>query len=461
MRALILTQVVIAALPAAAQTPVGRHVVQGVVYDSVEARPLAGASVQLAVRDGTGVPLAVTTDVTGRYRIAEVPPGQYVLGFYHDALTALGLDAPVQTLEVGRDSLVTADLAIPSSAVVRALRCGTESARPDRGMLVGFVRGAESRAAVSGAAVRLQWGAIALDADSLRTVTEQSTASIESDGSFLACGLPLDVSLDLQVTAPGRHAIIGPVATVPLNGIGRLDLVLSDSAAAHGSAVVRGRVTRTSGKAVATGRVVLEALKRDVPVKDGAFVMGDLPPGSWIIEARVIGTEPHAMLVTATDGAFTEAAITAGDQVQRLDAVTVVGKMDRNTRVLEEVLRRRNHGSGTFFMPGSWTLRMAAHVSDVMKNARGFRYKSPTDIGGRAFTGIACGKPAVYVDDGFFPGGFELLDLNVTIDQVLAIETYPDASLAPAQYRYGFGGNPGAPTLRPCAVVVIWTKRKF
>jgi len=60
---------------AAAQATVMRHVVQGVVFDSVANRPLADATVQLAVRDGAGAPLSVTSDASGRYRIENVVPG--------------------------------------------------------------------------------------------------------------------------------------------------------------------------------------------------------------------------------------------------------------------------------------------------------------------------------------------------------------------------------------------------
>ena len=34
-----------------------------------------------------------TTDSAGKYRVSGLTAGQYTVGFYHDALTALGLDA--------------------------------------------------------------------------------------------------------------------------------------------------------------------------------------------------------------------------------------------------------------------------------------------------------------------------------------------------------------------------------
>ncbi|MDP1858454.1 MAG: carboxypeptidase-like regulatory domain-containing protein, partial [Gemmatimonadaceae bacterium] len=110
--------------------------VYGMVYDSVAARPLVGASVQLAVRDDASAPRIAFSDSAGRYRFDGVPAGRYVLGFYHDALTALGLDAVTRPIEVTADTPGSFDLAIPSSALVRALRCG-KSDDFAQGMLVG------------------------------------------------------------------------------------------------------------------------------------------------------------------------------------------------------------------------------------------------------------------------------------------------------------------------------------
>jgi hypothetical protein len=360
-----------------------RHVVQGVVFDSVANRPLADATVQLAAREGPSAPLTATSDAGGRYLIANVAPGRYVLGFYHDALTALGLDAPLRSLDVGSDSLVMADLAVPASRTIRTLRCGESAFESSSGMMVGFIRDAEQRAAVPGAKLQLAWRAFALDAGNYRTVTERATATIEDDGSYLACHLPIDAPLDLQVTGPGHRAVGGTVAVVPAGGIGRLDVSLADSTIVRGSAIIRGRVTRSSGKAVSTGRAAITSLGREVPIEAGAFVLGDLPQGTWVVETRVMGSDPQSVLVNATDSAATLAAITVADQAQHLGAVTVVGKKDANSLLLDEVLRRKRIGMGTVFLPGSPALKSATFTSDVMREARGFIYRGPTKILGR------------------------------------------------------------------------------
>ncbi|HEY3287414.1 MAG TPA: carboxypeptidase regulatory-like domain-containing protein [Gemmatimonadaceae bacterium] len=451
-----------AAGPLAAQVPVAapRGAVYGVVYDSVAARPLAGAAVQLAAAGATQAPHSTQTDSAGRYRIIGLAPGQYTLGFYHDALTALGLDAPTRGIALDADAEVMADLAVPSSRTIRTLRCGDEDAESSSGMLVGYARDARQQHAVAGTAVRLSWKAFALDSGSYRTVTERATASIEDDGAFLVCHLPIDAPLELDVTSPGHHRIIGSVTPIPPSGIGRLEIALADSAESHGDAIIRGRVARVNGKAVESGRVVVPALGREAAIARGEFTLGDLPPGSWVVEARAIGSEPQSLLVNAPEGASAMPTIALRSQVQALEAVTVVGKKDANLRLLDEVLRRKRIGMGTTFLPGAPALRSAILTSDVMREARGFVYSGQSKIIGRA----GCQFTAVYVDDVLQAGGFADADMLAPPSEVLAIETWPDILLAPVQYRIAKGVN--APAVRGslsgsyCAVVLIWTKNR-
>ena len=193
-------------------------------------------------------------------------------------------------------------------------------------------------------------------------------------------------------------------------------------------------------------------------MQNGEFVAANIPAGSWVAEARVIGVEPQDVLVTASAGVVTTAAITVSNGPQRLDAVTVVGKMDRNLRLLDEVLRRKRIGMGTTFLPGHPALRSAHFVSDVMREARGFVYQGPNKILGRAIAGGGpCLNVSVYVDDVRLPDGFALVDNAASIKEVLAIETWPDIMLAPVQYRRG-APPPDPP---PCALVLVWTRRSF
>ena len=458
------------AAPLAAQNPPQRHVVHGVVFDSLAQAPLAGAVVQIASRDATGPLHSATTDSSGHFRIADLPAGQFLIGFYHDALTAIGLDVPLRAFDLAADTSVTIDLGVPSGAVVHALRCGGDSTKSRDGLLAGFVRNAEDHTALTGATVTVEWRAIALDPGNFRVVPQRAVARAGPDGSYRLCALPLDAPLTLRVSAPGHRAMVGEIV-VPVAGVARQDVRLADSAVVRGPASLRGRVRHENGKPVISARAVMAALARDVPVQDGAFFLSELPVGTWAVEARAIGLEPRSVLFDATERGTTETTITMSDRAQPLDAVTVIGEPGHDSKILEDVLRRQRSSFGTVFLPGDPWLRGALHTADVLRAARGFRYVSPTEVYGRQSGGRPCAAVNVYLNGEFFPGGFEELDAAVPVRDVLAVEAYPDVAFAPLQWRTNRGasgatasgatpmGDGTAAPRQACAVVVVWTSR--
>jgi hypothetical protein len=446
----------VSALPVLGQdAPTGSHFeLKGTVFDSIIGAPLAGAMVHVAARDTARVPFVAVTDSLGRFVLRDLPSGAFVVGFYHDNLTVLGLDAPLAVVELGTEPVVTVNLWIPSVPVVRALRCGGDKSDNVGGMLVGFLREAESGLAVRETVLRLSWRALALDSANYRTVTERATAQISADGSFLACRLPVDATLDVEVSAPGRRTLTGSVVYIPASGLARLDIALADTLQVHGTSLIRGRVRTPSGKVVTTGQAVIDALGRMAPIRDGEFLLSEVPAGSWIVDARVIGSEPQSALVTVSDGATTVVQMRAGESLQRLEAVTIVGKRDANTRLLEEVLRRKRLGLGTVFLPSSPALKSATFTSDVMREARGFQYRGPTNIEGRT----RCKFVAVYVDDVLQPDGISGLNA-VWPREVLAIETFADILLAPVKYRI-MKTVLGTADKKYCAVILVWTRHR-
>lgn len=457
------------AAPLEAQNPLPsqRHVVLGTVFDSIARAPLAGAVVQIESRDSANALFSATTDSTGHFRIANLPSGRFLIGFYHDALTALGLDAPLRSFELVADTIVTVDIGVPSAAVVHALRCGTDPEKRNSGMLVGFVRDAIGVAAMPGTVVAVEWRAIALDSGNPRTVTQRAVATVSSDGTYLACALPADAPLMLRASAPGHRIVSGPV-TVPVSGVARQDVRLADSATSRGTAILRGSVVHESGKPVANGRVTIPVLARDAAVQNGTFVLTGLPLGTWTVEARAVGLEPRSVMVDATERGDAATTITLSDHTQQLDAVTVVGEPSRDRRVLEDVMLHRRQGFASVFLPGNPWLQGAQHVAEVLRAAKGFQYRSPTEVYGRPIppqfypapaprgrvlrnANWGCANIAVYLNGDRVIGGLEDLDHVVTVREVLAVEAYPDMTAIPPQWRTSDG---------TCAVVAVWTSRR-
>jgi len=104
---------------------VGR--VEGVVFDSVHARPLAGVRV-LAVGAGvrTDVRGNAISDSAGRYLIDSLPAGQYMVGFESPLLDSLEIVLPPRRADVAQSGVAIVDLAMPPVAKLRAAVCPGE-----------------------------------------------------------------------------------------------------------------------------------------------------------------------------------------------------------------------------------------------------------------------------------------------------------------------------------------------
>lgn len=426
------------------------HVVKGVLFDSVAQAPLIGAEVHLALREGAGAPFRTRTDAEGRFSLGSIPSGRYVLGFYHEALDLLGLDAPVQGVDLNADSIVRMDMSIPSAGVVRALRCRDSAGEAtDHALLAGFVRTARGRQPVPGATVTVTWSVTALASGMMHTEPGRTTDTVSVGGTFITCDVPSGVVLTAAVRAPGYHDLTGPL-TIPESGALRQDIWLVDTLATTGTAEVRGRVLRERGQPVLSGRARIAALGREVPIADGGFAMLDLPFGTWVMELRAIGMEPRSMLVHATSRRNTTLLVRVSEQAQRLDAVTIIGRADVVMQVLDAVMARSRSASGSIFLPGSPYLRLATRVTDLLVNARGFRRLGPAELEARTTnTGARCRNIGVYVNGVRAVEGVAALDATARPDRVLAVEAYPDVMSAPFEWRSADG---------VCAVVALWTR---
>lgn len=125
------------ARPGNAQT--GAGVVRGTVVDSLTARALAGAIVQIA-RESNPAPLRTdTTDAAGRFQFNDVSPGRYVIGFSHPALDSLGIDIADRSLTLTGGASPEVLLAIPSGRTLVTSLCGASVDTDSTGLFIGRV----------------------------------------------------------------------------------------------------------------------------------------------------------------------------------------------------------------------------------------------------------------------------------------------------------------------------------
>ena len=126
----VLLALLLPTAPLAAQTTV-----VGTVTDSVGHHPLAGALVQLA-SSGSFVK-STNTDSLGSYRIDSVPPGKYLLGFFHPTLDSLGIDVSPKQVTVVAAGEQHVDLAIPPAQRIAAQLCHDAKGNDSTGLLIG------------------------------------------------------------------------------------------------------------------------------------------------------------------------------------------------------------------------------------------------------------------------------------------------------------------------------------
>ena len=87
-----------------------RAVLAGIVYDSTSGAPLDSANVTLVGTDYAG-----RTDAQGRFRIVNLPPGVYSVGFRHARTDAWRWSPPPIEVELKRGEITDVRLAIPRS----------------------------------------------------------------------------------------------------------------------------------------------------------------------------------------------------------------------------------------------------------------------------------------------------------------------------------------------------------
>jgi hypothetical protein len=176
--------------PLAAQTVAtndGR--ITGVAVDSIHGGYLRDALVMLSNSSRTTV-----TDSAGRFRIDSVKPGSYTLTLSHPLLDTMGIRVMTNPFQVTPDQVASFVLAVPSANTAVATKCSAADRKFGDGALTGVVADADSEMPSSGAEVIVAWTDYVLDRQSVSTTPQRRMATVNSDGSFIVCGIPTDLA---------------------------------------------------------------------------------------------------------------------------------------------------------------------------------------------------------------------------------------------------------------------------
>jgi hypothetical protein len=147
------------------------------------------------------------------------------------------------------------------------------------------------------------------------------------------------------------------------------------------------------------------------------------------------------------------------------------GELPHDSTIIHAIEARMRIASGTLIRSTDEPAENASLATDLLRFARGFRWRGPTRVQTRGSANALQARSAarcesvpeadsilfrgakavaVYLDGSRLPGGLEMINRMVPVGDVLAVEAYPDVLSAPSYWR----------TNDACAVVAYWTKRR-
>ncbi|MES2178942.1 MAG: carboxypeptidase regulatory-like domain-containing protein [Gemmatimonadota bacterium] len=419
---------------------------RGQVRDSASRAPAPGAYVAVE-----GTTLAGIADSVGRFSIAGLIPGEYIVDVHTPSLDSVGASHRVR---VSLADSATRVIDVPTAEMFTSRVCGTtRKSGALAGIVVGGVKPRVDSLPVAALPVVAEW----LGADS----TVQRTATrTDSVGAFRLCGVPLDVVVSL--TAESRGEASEPIAVrLPSDRLlASVELMIDVPRGATLAGLVRG--DSLSGlRPVANAEVMLLDVAKTVTTNEqGQFQLVGIPPGEHRLVVRRIGYTPvDVPLSFAANERITRNIDLS--RVTTLDSVRIV-EQARALRTFED---HRKLGLGHFFDRDELAKKEGRTMAALMSDILGVKVVRPP-VGSAAYVSTTRRPPSlgqgkscysrVYLDNVMIYGnrdGEPLFDINsISPDQIEAIEVYSSPSQIPNMYA---GLN------TDCGVLVIWRRRSF
>jgi hypothetical protein len=439
--------------------------IEGVVFDSVHARPLAGAHV-VAVGTGTDARADATSDSAGRYRIDSLPLGRYIVGFESELLDSLEVTLSPREANLTSARVATLDLALPSAARLRSAICLGAALPAEAGVILGHVVSAETDGPLAGVTIAMQWRDLGVDRKTLRPINGERSDSVVTDASgwYRMCGVPTGARVSMQIRHGGRAGTVIRTFVDDTLGItirhlsfspseSRVDADSGDARAdqgavlgRRGTAALSGRVLGPTNEPVPRAEVRVRGAEAETRTDStGRYSLGQLPAGTQILDVRRFGYEVAEVQVELRPGVATVKDVRLRRFVVTLDTMRSVASR------YPEFEQHRYHTAyrGYFFGPEEIAKMRPTYTSDIVQHATAMRVEGrgpQAKVSARKRAGNFVCPPNVVVND--IEGG-SLAD--VSPKDIGAVEVYP-ASDPPNVYAPGMYD-------RGCGSILIWTKK--
>ena len=434
----------------------------GIVHDSIAARPLAGAVVQLVGTDTlTDFGRTIVSDSTGRFGFDNVPAGRYTVGFFHPMLDSLGLEPIARAVAVIGSAAVQSDLAVPSPGRLRSAICGAPSGAGGGAVLIGSVHDALGRASASGVTVIAEWIELTFGTGGMTRRMPRRTSITRENGWFSICNVPGPGLLMLMATR-GTDSTAMIEVQVPATGFQRRELYLGPARAVANAGdstrtmhVGNGRLSgivqaSTDLRPLAAAQVSIVGGPNTRANARGEWTLTDAPPGTRLLEVRAVGYYPERRAVDIIDSmAPMRVALATFKSVLDTMKVSATRTLDMNLVGFQE---RRRSNMGRYLTPSDIAVRQPFVTSEIFRSVPGVFLDRTMDAEEKVMMrGIFTDRcePAIYIN-GQWMNGLTSGDLDGFIrpNDIAGIEVYR-AGQVPAQFQPGLGG---------CGSLIFWTK---
>jgi len=437
--------------------------VRGQVFDSLAGQPLAGAAIRMTRRgDDTANAVTAVADSIGRFRIAAVAAGTWMVSFTHPALQVLGIDLDPDAIRITEGSTVNVELAIPSAGTVREAYCAAEPQAAGEGVIVGYVRGAPARNASDSLVVLASWSSRHRDAaeptrDSIRRIV-----AVAANGWFGLCAGEPGGAVTLSVLR-GRTLLQRESVQLPASGVlshsievgalsGQQAAIATTARRAVRTIALEGVVLAADGSTPVVGATVAVAGSGTTRTDArGRWTVREVAPGVRTVTVRALG-----YALASRERLLGEDRPLIADTLVRLptviDEVTV--RADAVTPNLRAFLgRSRTRGTGTFLKQDDIASRRPTFLSDVFASVQGGITIERDSLGNKylmmrsnTLRNPRC-LPSIFVD-GMNLRGLTNGDLDGLLrpSELFGIEVYRAAN-APVEFSHQDG----------CGTILIWT----
>lgn len=438
--------------PATAQSGSGR-VIQGTVYDSLDARPLAGARVMLVDRsDSAAAPRSGVADSLGRFRFGAVHAGVYLLGFEDPLVDSLGISVAPRQIQLAAtgDRPLTVVLAVPGPRTVHDAFCPNRGSRDSTTVLLGHLSDASTRGIVAKGVVAAQWLTVVRSGKRIDAALATDTAQSSADGAYVLCDLPAATEVAVHASAGSGASGNIHLTTPPRRGVIRREFYLTDSAASRTGSITGVVRSADGSQPIARAQVRINGDSTVATTgPDGRFSLSNVPYGTLAVDARRLGFIPQERDVDVLADAPGHVTFSMAAVTNVLDTVRTFALRDNGFEA------RKKAGWGRYLLPDDIERKHAFDIADVVRSVPGV---TVTGLGFHAQTKMkSLFPPPMYCTPSFYLDGRRLtwitessdLDMLVGPQDIAGVEVYGSPTDTPPQFR-----EIGA----LCGSVVIWTK---